>query len=314
MAISQKDIKLLWGRSASRCAICKKELSLNVAQQSIALGNQAHIVGEKDDAPRGSSILKTEERNGYHNLILLCPNDHELIDKNVSAWPIERLHQIKTEHELWVFQKLAEKIDAKIIAEEVIVSDIVDKTVQYCRLDNWNKWTGWALSGEPYWPKGFPSEISEYRQKIIAAVWPVRFDELKRSVISLSFLIHLAAQTFLEHHVEDDEWLHTNKFYKRGGEFNPEYHRDLQLYNAWLGKCYATLREATKAANWFADIVRRDINPMFFALEGKFLITIGPMSDLSYYTQLLEYSEEEKNELPESLYSNKEDEVTFPPF
>lgn len=68
MATSQKDIKLLWGRSASRCAICKKELSLNVAQQSIALGNQAHIVGEKDGAPRGSRIEITDGGSKFGRL------------------------------------------------------------------------------------------------------------------------------------------------------------------------------------------------------------------------------------------------------
>ena len=31
MAIGQKDIKLLWGRSGNRCAICKTELTQRTA-------------------------------------------------------------------------------------------------------------------------------------------------------------------------------------------------------------------------------------------------------------------------------------------
>ncbi|MEA1975365.1 MAG: hypothetical protein U9N10_07360, partial [Bacillota bacterium] len=39
-------------------------------------------VGEKEDAARGKSQLSLDERNTYHNLILLCPTHHTEIDKN----------------------------------------------------------------------------------------------------------------------------------------------------------------------------------------------------------------------------------------
>ena len=65
MAIKQKDIKLLWGRSGNRCAICQIILTQDKTKASAAftLGEQAHIVGEKEEAPRGKSPLTEEERN-----------------------------------------------------------------------------------------------------------------------------------------------------------------------------------------------------------------------------------------------------------
>lgn len=36
---------------------------------SLTLGEQAHIVGDKEDAARGKSTLTDEERNTYHNII-----------------------------------------------------------------------------------------------------------------------------------------------------------------------------------------------------------------------------------------------------
>lgn len=40
------------------------------------------------------------ERNGYDNLLLLCPNHHRLIDGlRRDDWPDERLFQIKADHE-----------------------------------------------------------------------------------------------------------------------------------------------------------------------------------------------------------------------
>ncbi len=93
MAINQKDIKLLWGRSGNRCSICRVELTQDKAAVTSAftLGEQAHIVGEKTNAARGTSSLTLDQRNGYHNLILLCPNHHTEIDKNEDDWPVEKL-------------------------------------------------------------------------------------------------------------------------------------------------------------------------------------------------------------------------------
>ena len=73
MAVNQKDIKLLWGRAANRCSICKIELTQDSesVSSSFTLGEQAHIVGEKESAARGISKLSVDDRNSYHNLILL---------------------------------------------------------------------------------------------------------------------------------------------------------------------------------------------------------------------------------------------------
>lgn len=104
MGISQKDIKLLWGRAASRCSMCRVELTHDnqSTNSSFSLGEQAHIVAEQSNGPRGNSILPIDERNSYHNLILLCPTHHKIIDKSEKEFPIEKLHIIKSRHEMWV--------------------------------------------------------------------------------------------------------------------------------------------------------------------------------------------------------------------
>ena len=104
MGISLKDVKLLWGRSANRCAICRVELSQDSvnSNESYPLGEQAHIVSKEVDGPRGKSILTSEERDSYRNLILLCPTHHTEVDKNEYDYPVEKLHMIKSQHEDWV--------------------------------------------------------------------------------------------------------------------------------------------------------------------------------------------------------------------
>lgn len=111
MGISQPDIKLLWGRAASLCAICRTELTQDSKSTNLSfpVGEQAHIVAEKDNGPRGDSMLPVEERNSYHNLILLCPKHHIIIDRDVADFPVEKLYIIKSRHELWVRDTLEKK-------------------------------------------------------------------------------------------------------------------------------------------------------------------------------------------------------------
>lgn len=302
MAIKGKDIKILWGRSGNRCAICRTQLTQDASAVSavFTLGEQAHIVGEKEDAARGKSPLLADERDSYHNLILLCPNHHTEIDKNEADWPIERLHLVKSTHELWVTETLSETIDHVKLAHQAALSAIVDSAVEKCNLEKWHGWTSFALSPSQRWPKSLPDAIWEFRQQVIGAIWPPGYEELQRATTTFSILAHLAAQEFMEHSDASGDFYFSNRFYKRA-EHGPRRDEVVDEFNAWQDRCYKLLKDATKAANWFADIVRRDINPMFFASKGKFLVMEGPFMDMSFRTSLLEFTEEEKAKLPGAI-------------
>ncbi len=144
MGISQKDIKLLWGRAASRCAFpeCRRSLTQDAlnSSESSPLGEQAHIIGEKEDAARGISPLSLAERNSYANLILLCPTHHTEIDKLPEDYPVERLHKIKIDHQLWVEQSLASTSDARKVAQDSIYTELIDTAQLACPFDEWDQW------------------------------------------------------------------------------------------------------------------------------------------------------------------------------
>ncbi|HAD87362.1 MAG TPA: hypothetical protein DCG48_08375 [Rhodospirillaceae bacterium] len=95
MAVSVKNVKILWANAAGRCAFpdCHEKLSIAEAGKSApyTIGEMAHIRGEKPGANRHDPKQSTDERNGYENLILLCPSHHALIDKpeNVGEYPVE---------------------------------------------------------------------------------------------------------------------------------------------------------------------------------------------------------------------------------
>jgi len=123
MSIKLKDSKLLWSKSGSICAKCRQKV---YTEGNGLIGDQAHIVGEKVDGPRGISILDENQRNSYGNLILLCKNCHKEVDDNVALFPVELLHLMKSDHERWVESKLSTDkwSDAKSVALLTIIGDI----------------------------------------------------------------------------------------------------------------------------------------------------------------------------------------------
>lgn len=195
-----------------------------------------------------SLLITAEQRDSYRNLILLCHTHHTEIDSNEADWPVEKLHQNKSERELWVTKTLSETIDHVKIAKQAIVASIVDSAVDLSDLGNWQNWTSFALSPDPRWAKDRPDRIFDFRQKVIAGVWPNEFDGLKRSATTLSALLNRAAQTYLEHSDLQGDTYYPHKFYKVMPH-NSNYERDLETDEKWLDDCYGLIYHATKATN-----------------------------------------------------------------
>jgi hypothetical protein len=99
MAISEKDVKLLWGRAAGICSNpdCRQELTSDLEQSgSINLGEIAHVIARQPVGPRGDG---KGGDNSYGNLILLCPSCHTKIDKAPADYAPEKLHKWKSSWE-----------------------------------------------------------------------------------------------------------------------------------------------------------------------------------------------------------------------
>ena len=120
MSVSYPTKLRLAYRSGDRCALpgCGQQLS-PTGEGGIPsnVGEYAHIAGEHSGRVRGHRSARydpnmtEEERNGYHNLIYLCANCHRRIDaipQGEPDYPVERLQEIKAEHELRVSEAMAE--------------------------------------------------------------------------------------------------------------------------------------------------------------------------------------------------------------
>lgn len=133
---SIKTIKLLYGVSGGRCSRCKCELISpeTFRDEKAQIGKIAHIVAFSENGPRSDPNFPENMKNNYENLILLCPNCHDLIDQQPNHYNAKYLKKMKNDHEKWVSTKLDESISNIDSAElEIAVKNIVSN--KYFNID-----------------------------------------------------------------------------------------------------------------------------------------------------------------------------------
>ncbi len=136
MAIRDRDRKLLWGRSASRCAICREELiePSTAGDRESVVGEEAHIVARSPGGPRGNHVDE-HRADGYENLILLCPRHHKMVDDQPIAYGVEVLRSIKSLHEGWVTTMLNVRQPMPSVELPMVPSRLVNRHQELSKLD-----------------------------------------------------------------------------------------------------------------------------------------------------------------------------------
>jgi hypothetical protein len=108
MAVNNKDRKALWGRSGSRCAMCRKALVADKTEEDpeAILGDEAHIAAQSPGGPRWGDLPPLVGVDSYDNLIMLCRVHHKLVEYQPNYYTAHRLLEIKADHEKWVNDRL----------------------------------------------------------------------------------------------------------------------------------------------------------------------------------------------------------------
>jgi hypothetical protein len=112
MAPTPRTLKLLWGRAGGRCSFpdCKRELMVSgsSADDEVITGEVAHIVAQgKLEGPRRDFDPPGGDLHGYQNLILLCEEHHKLVDGQPNTYTVQKLVQMREDHERWVHDRLS---------------------------------------------------------------------------------------------------------------------------------------------------------------------------------------------------------------
>lgn len=89
----------VWAAAAGRCTICNKYILENEdLGEAVPIGELAHNVGWSKKSPRGK-VADSMDRSDPDNLLLLCRSCHKPIDLNETRYTVERLKQLKSDHE-----------------------------------------------------------------------------------------------------------------------------------------------------------------------------------------------------------------------
>lgn len=268
--LSAKDYKLLWGRAAARCAFenCRRKLTESAG--TATYGNMCHIIAESPSGPRGRSPLEPRQRNSYSNLILLCSHCHDIIDAIPSGprnYPVEILHQIKSEHELWVEETLAPQADIASAVHTRVIDDITTSLL----LDRWATFTDVAV--RDMLPSRTLDDAEYLQTRLQQTIWPTSNKDLsaisKNVILSfIRFVVNFDSFSELQ---PGGRFLQADVSYKRIYP-NPQYNYWSAREEIWSHLNYAYLCQVVVHLNDFAACVRKHVNPRYFIEEGLFLV------------------------------------------
>lgn len=272
MSVPTLDIKILWARAAGRCSMpeCRRELtpeSGTVAAGGIVVGENCHIVAEKVDGPRGYYPVPEADRNRYPNLILLCNIHHKIVDTDVTSWPVERLHQVKNDHENWIKATFEQLIHSK----DIVYKHLVEIASEKLMLQAWDGISDHAVRHLAYikWIDG----IYEFNTAVQHAIWPSTQLAFEDSIRELS----KRAREYADHYMTL-AWSPRadTGFYQEDKTWKKQWREDCSQYASrselWQNNNFTLLMNLTHAINEFADRVRAFVDPFFFLERGRFSI------------------------------------------
>lgn len=298
MSVSLKTQKILWGKAAARCAMpdCRRQLVENICETDdpTLVGENCHILADKDGGPRSDQTMPTEDRNRYENLVLLCNVHHKIIDDNEAVWTVDRLKALKVAHEAWVEKSL--ELDRAEINDDTLYADYVDEWVRLAHLDEWTAWSSWVLgSGQPLILAEVDDDLTALRRWLLSRIWPGRYPSLEHAFGNFRQVLQ-DFQQILHKHLEargNRDQISTRKFYQIEKWDPPLYSKLLAQYEFHVDIVCDLLLELTRATNLVCDEVRRHIAHNFRLVEGNAIVSRGPDTEMRWVEFLPRYSQKE---------------------
>jgi hypothetical protein len=305
MAISLKTHKILWARSGGKCAICKNDLVIGPTDSNddpSIVGDEAHIIARSESFTRGDyDALSPDERDHYSNLILLCKTHHKQVDDQPAAYTVEKLREIKAQHETMVRERWTseERMQQR---DELIYASYVDEWASKADLDNWRNTCSWLSADTPALPKTWYDKQKEFLTWIIGRIWPGRYPLLEAALYNYKAVLQDLLNVF-DQHIDDDRdgdhIIYTEKFYKIREWNEKKYAQLAQQYDEHVNLVNDLFFELTRAANYICDRVRQSIFDGYRLKEGALLIERHNVGfELKTVRIRVEYRGDERTEVP----------------
>lgn len=262
------------------------------------VGENCHIVAEADGGPRSDPAVPIDRRNTYSNLILLCRNHHKVVDAQEVEYSVEKLRQMKAQHEAWVREQLG--LDSAKQRDDELYASFVDKWAQLAHVDNWLAWSSHVLShGQPRLGKEVDHDLFELREWLLSRVWPGRYPDLERAFHNFRLVLQDFQETFREHADERRTDLLTRRFYKIDRWDEPLYRRLLNQFEFHVALVQDLMLELTRSGNHLCDEVRQHLMPGYRMHEGRLVVQSGPNERLAFVEAVVQYTPEQLKAVPQ---------------
>lgn len=266
---------MLWGRSGNRCCMCRCELVIGASEtdDESVIGDEAHIVAQSPDGPRGDSPLTSEQRDKYDNLMVLCKIHHKQIDDQPNEFTVEKLHEIKSSHERWIRESLQE-YDRQKQRDDEIYAGYIEEWERKANLNDWQFWTSFVLSEvQPGLHMYVDEGLTDLRHWILSRVWPKRYEELEAAFENFRSILSDFQEIFYMYAEPSGKiMLKTHRFYKTTNWDEKHYRQLKREYDFHVHLVLDLFLELTRATNYICDMVRRYIYPTYRLHEGVLLV------------------------------------------
>jgi hypothetical protein len=265
---------------------CRRPLAIEVEQsgRTSIVSQEAHIVAETPNGPRGESALTLEDRNSYPNLMLLCLEHHKVVDDDPETFTVDVLLAMKAAHEQW-FDSLRDPADERREAQELLMVNIVDEWEERADIENWRYWVSSFLGYRLWIDDEIVDRLHALDLWVYSRSWPDVYLTLPPALENLrrvASALFSATDCALDRRADD-----------HAREYVPDHKRDLMSQEhyqesvaeaQWIRDLFGDLAlELTRAANWVLDEVRLVVDPRYKADLGVLLVERQEGLGSSYY-------------------------------
>ena len=183
-------IKQLFAVSGNRCAFPRCQSALVDPIGNRVIGKVCHIRANSEGGPRYSPIQADSDRQGFSNLLILCPIHHDVVDADTDAYTVERLLDMKRTHEMASTRsmELDERLAQQFISNaSVNVSTLGPLVIS---VNQTGGQTAQSITNVGYQPKQIPESKTAEFLVIMKSVPPV---DVHLSVNSFDSSTHFLA-------------------------------------------------------------------------------------------------------------------------
>jgi hypothetical protein len=230
-----------------------------------------------------------------------------MVDDQETEYSIDKLIELKQEHETWVKDCLT-TYDAIRQADEELYASYVDHWVDKLRVYQWG-WTSRIFChGQPSVPRLVLEDLRELQNWLLTRIWPGRYAELEEAFMEFRWIANDFVVIFEKHATHGEDILWTEKFYKRAYDF-PEKPFLLDVLEKQFDDHVDLVRdlgaELIRSANRVCDRVRSTLDRTFLIDVGRLTIEEGPDYQLMFHRFVTQFHGEQKYRGLEAFFADR---------